>query len=31
MREGHLLGTAFHPELTDDIRVHQYFVDMCQP
>lgn len=31
VREGHLLGTAFHPELTDDIRVHQYFVDMCQP
>jgi 5'-phosphate synthase pdxT subunit len=31
VREGHLLGTAFHPELTDDSRIHQYFVDMCQP
>lgn len=30
MREGHLLGTAFHPELTDDARVHEYFVAMCQ-
>lgn len=22
------LATAFHPELDDDIRVHQYFLDM---
>jgi len=29
-RQGHLLGTAFHPELTDDLRVHQYFYDMVQ-
>lgn len=28
VRQGHLLGTAFHPELTDDWRVHQYFCDM---
>jgi pyridoxal 5'-phosphate synthase pdxT subunit len=28
VRQRHLLGTAFHPELTDDRRVHQYFYDM---
>jgi len=22
------LGTAFHPELTDDVSVHKYFIDM---
>jgi 5'-phosphate synthase pdxT subunit len=26
VREGNLLATAFHPELTDDARVHAYFV-----
>ncbi len=30
VRQGHLLGTAFHPELTDDLRVHQYFYDMVR-
>ncbi|MCS7002757.1 MAG: pyridoxal 5'-phosphate synthase glutaminase subunit PdxT, partial [Dehalococcoidia bacterium] len=31
-RQGHLLGTAFHPELTGDDRVHRLFVAMvCQP
>lgn len=28
VRQAHLLGTAFHPELTNDWRVHQYFYDM---
>jgi pyridoxal 5'-phosphate synthase pdxT subunit len=28
VQQGHLLGTAFHPELTNDQRVHQYFCDM---
>ncbi|ORZ39406.1 PdxT/SNO family [Catenaria anguillulae PL171] len=28
VRQGHLLGTSFHPELTQDTRVHKYFVDM---
>ena len=28
VQQGHLLGTAFHPELTNDLRVHQYFYDM---
>jgi pyridoxal 5'-phosphate synthase pdxT subunit len=27
-RQGNLLATAFHPELTEDIRVHRYFIDM---
>ncbi|HVP18246.1 MAG TPA: pyridoxal 5'-phosphate synthase glutaminase subunit PdxT [Spirochaetia bacterium] len=27
-RQGRLLATAFHPELTDDRRVHRYFLSM---
>ena len=30
VRQGHLLGTAFHPELTADLRWHQLFVRMCE-
>ena len=26
-RQGRQLVTAFHPELTDDLRVHQYFLE----
>lgn len=29
-RQGNQLVTAFHPELNDDLRVHQYFVDMIK-
>jgi 5'-phosphate synthase pdxT subunit len=29
-RQGHLLVSSFHPELTDDYRLHQYFVNMVQ-
>ncbi|RYL90899.1 pyridoxal 5'-phosphate synthase glutaminase subunit PdxT [Sporolactobacillus sp. THM7-4] len=29
-REGHFLSCAFHPELTDDLRMHRYFVDMVE-
>ncbi len=29
-RQQHLLACSFHPELTDDYRLHQYFVDMVQ-
>jgi 5'-phosphate synthase pdxT subunit len=25
-RQGHLLATSFHPELTDDLRMHRLFV-----
>mgnify|MGYP002514446090 FL=1 len=27
-RQKNMLVTAFHPELTDDTRVHQMFIDM---
>ena len=27
-RQGHQLVTAFHPELNEDTRIHQYFLDM---
>jgi 5'-phosphate synthase pdxT subunit len=27
-RQGNLLATAFHPELTEDLRFHRYFVEM---
>ncbi len=26
VQQGHMLGTAFHPELSDDLRFHRYFV-----
>ena len=29
-RQGKLLATSFHPELTDDTRIHQYFISMIQ-
>jgi 5'-phosphate synthase pdxT subunit len=29
-RQGHLLATSFHPELTPDHRIHHYFVDMVR-
>lgn len=29
-KQGHFLTCAFHPELTDDARFHQYFVDMVK-
>jgi 5'-phosphate synthase pdxT subunit len=29
-RQGHLLATAFHPELTDDPRLHRYFLDLVE-
>lgn len=30
VRQGHLLASAFHPELTDDVRMHAYFVEMVR-
>ena len=30
VRQGNLLATAFHPELTEDTRFHRYFLDMVQ-
>ena len=28
-KEGHLLATSFHPELTNDTRFHEYFVSLA--
>ncbi|MGC4963704.1 pyridoxal 5'-phosphate synthase glutaminase subunit PdxT [Gordonia sp. DT218] len=30
VRQGDVLATSFHPEVTGDRRVHQYFVDMVR-
>jgi 5'-phosphate synthase pdxT subunit len=30
VRQGHLLAASFHPELTGDTRVHEYFLNMCR-
>jgi pyridoxal 5'-phosphate synthase pdxT subunit len=30
IRKGHLLAATFHPELSNDTRVHQYFLDMVR-
>ncbi|MFN8452424.1 MAG: pyridoxal 5'-phosphate synthase glutaminase subunit PdxT [Anaerolineae bacterium] len=30
VQQGHLLATAFHPELTGDSRLHAYFVDLIR-
>jgi len=27
VRQGHMLATSFHPELTDDSRIHRYFIE----
>ena len=30
VRQGNLLATSFHPEITGDIRVHRLFVEMVR-
>ncbi|REE94683.1 pyridoxal 5'-phosphate synthase glutaminase subunit PdxT [Thermomonospora umbrina] len=30
VRQGRLMATAFHPELTGDFRVHRYFADLVR-
>lgn len=30
VRQKHLLATSFHPELTDDLRLHSYFCDIVK-
>ena len=30
VRQGNLLASAFHPELTDDTRIHEYFIRMVR-
>ncbi|MDS2304048.1 pyridoxal 5'-phosphate synthase glutaminase subunit PdxT [Streptococcus pneumoniae] len=29
-QEKNMLVSSFHPELTDDVRLHQYFINMCK-
>ena len=29
-REGNMLAAAFHPEMTDDLRVLEYFLSMAR-
>ncbi len=29
-KQKHMLVTAFHPELSDDMRIHSYFIDMVK-
>lgn len=29
-RQGHIFALAFHPELTDDGRIHRYFLQACR-
>jgi len=29
VKQGKMLATAFHPELTEDLRFHQYFLDIA--
>jgi 5'-phosphate synthase pdxT subunit len=30
VRQGNLLGTAFHPEVTEDLRFHEYFLSIVR-
>jgi 5'-phosphate synthase pdxT subunit len=30
IQQGNLLASSFHPELTDDLRAHRYFLDMAK-
>jgi 5'-phosphate synthase pdxT subunit len=29
VRQGRILGLCFHPELTDDLRLHRHFLAAC--
>ncbi|HII04245.1 MAG TPA: pyridoxal 5'-phosphate synthase glutaminase subunit PdxT, partial [Candidatus Nitrosotenuis sp.] len=31
VKQGNILGVAFHPELTNDVSWHKYFVSMLKP
>jgi 5'-phosphate synthase pdxT subunit len=30
VRQGNVIGTSFHPELTGDDRMHQYFISLIK-
>lgn len=29
-RQNNILATSFHPELTDNLKMHEYFIEMCK-
>jgi 5'-phosphate synthase pdxT subunit len=29
VQQGRILASTFHPELTDDTRIHEYFLRLC--
>lgn len=29
-KQGEMIACAFHPELTNDLRLHQYFISLCE-
>lgn len=29
-KQGEIIALAFHPELTDDTRIHEYFIKLCK-
>jgi len=31
VRQGHLMAATFHPELSDDRRIHEYFISLVKP
>jgi pyridoxal 5'-phosphate synthase pdxT subunit len=30
VRQGNVMATSFHPEMTDDLRIHRYFLDLVR-
>lgn len=30
VRQGAILGATFHPELTEDLRLHEFFLNLCR-
>src|SRR5579885_2888105 len=30
VKQGNIIGTSFHPELTEDLSIHKYFVNLVQ-
>lgn len=30
VREGPILGATFHPELSEDLRIHEFFLNLCR-
>jgi len=30
VKQGSVLGATFHPELTEDLRIHEFFLNLCR-